>query len=122
MHMKTWPILRVLVALVFVLTASGNAGGGEAHQLLVDYATTAEEHAASAEFYRGKARDQHEEAARHREMGVRYAQGSMGNRLEQQKHCDRIATLHARMAAEYEALGRNHQNEAAELRDASAGE
>jgi hypothetical protein len=115
MQMKTGPILRVLVAFVFVLTASGNAGGGEVRQLLVDHATTAEEHAASAEFYREKARDQRIEAVRHREMGARYGQGSMGERGKQQEHCNRIASLHERMAEEYEALGRNHQSEAEKL-------
>ena len=115
MHMVNRALECVLVAFPFVLIAAASAGGGEVRQLLIDHATTAEEHAASAEFYRDKARDQRTEAVRHREMGIRYGQGSMGERRKQQDHCDRIASLHEQMADEYEALGRNHQSEAAEL-------
>ena len=115
MRMKNRRFECVLAVIAFVLIAAGSAGGGEVRQLLIDHATTAEEHEASAKFYRDKARDQRNEAVRHREMGVRYGQGSMGAGRKQREHCDRIASLHEQMAEEYEALGRNHQSEAEEL-------
>jgi len=101
----------IALALSISVTAS-NAGSDETHQFLVDWSNTPEEHADMARFYTGKAQEARQEAARHREMGERYGETKMKDRRMQKEHCDRIVSLHLQMADEYEALGRNHRNEA----------
>lgn len=100
-----------LLQLALVAPMTGIARDEQVRELLVSAAVTPDEHLAAAEFYDAKARDARVEAARHREMGERYADGIMGDRKTQKEHCDRIAELHQEMAEEYEALARIHRAE-----------
>ena len=102
----------VCLALLLVTSGSAVAEDGRVRELLVDRAATPAEHLASADYYAQKARESREEVVRHREMGVRYSEGDMKNRLEQRAHCERIASLHLQLAREYEALAHNHHQEA----------
>lgn len=73
--------------------------------LMVDNADTPEEHQALARYYRMKAADAKSLAQEHREMAKRY-RGKPGQRMQMNKHCDRIADLNEEIAAQYEELAK----------------
>jgi hypothetical protein len=73
--------------------------------VVVENADTPAEHQALARYYRTKADDARLLASEHRAMAQRY-HGKPGERLQMQKHCDRIATLNDELATEFESLAK----------------
>ncbi|HEU4428736.1 MAG TPA: hypothetical protein VFT98_08280 [Myxococcota bacterium] len=69
-------------------------------------------HAALAEHYRAKAAEARRDSARHRSLGRAYRGGKQGSGAGS-FHCRRISKREAAIAAEYEALAKLHEDEAA---------
>jgi hypothetical protein len=109
---------RIAVALLIGLfsvspglsTAAENDASLE--QLIVNMAHTPADHAALANYYRGKAADERAEAKTHQSMSRSYGGGKMAQREKMQEHCKRISEQNTAMAAEYEALANLHDEAA----------
>jgi hypothetical protein len=86
--------------------AQASAGGsGDLLQVLVESASTPEQHQALARYFRAKAADARALAELHTSMSRSY-QGKPGELREMRKHCDEIVKLNQQLAAQYESLAK----------------
>jgi hypothetical protein len=73
-------------------------------QVLIDSASSPQEHAALANYYAGKAAAARKEAEYHRAMGKSYS-GAKATQLAMMKdHCDKLATLYDDQAKEFDTM------------------
>ncbi len=103
----------VLAAVVIVLGGSlaseGFAADASLEQVLVETASTPQQHAALAAYYDGKAAEARKEAADHREMAKAYG-GVKASQLSAMKaHCDKLAALADEQAKDYEEMAAAHR-------------
>lgn len=76
--------------------------GSALEEFLVESADTPGEHAALARYYRAKAADAQSVADHHKAMASDYKKPGM------KQHCDKLVKLSQDMAAEFEALAKEH--------------
>ena len=74
-------------------------------QVMVDSASTPEQHQALARYFRAKAADAKALAETHQAMSRSYS-GKPGEMRNMGKHCDQIAKLNQDLAAQYESLAK----------------
>ncbi len=76
--------------------------------LVIEMADTMEEHAALADYYRGKATEARADAAKHVQIGRSYHEGKLPQRNQMKKHCQKISDQYSEMAKEFDALAKLH--------------
>jgi len=109
---------RIHVALIAVGLALAPIGLAWSHdedqssleQILVESATTPQQHAALAKYYRGKASEARERAAEHKRMGASYGGTKMAIAQAGKEHCDKLAALNESTAAEYDKMASEHDS------------
>jgi len=78
-------------------------------EVLIESASTPQQHAALANYYAGKAADARKEAEYHRSMGKAYG-GVKASQLAMMKdHCDKLATLYDAEAKEFDTMASMHR-------------
>ena len=77
--------------------------------LVIEMASTPEEHQAVANHYTLKAAEAREEARRHEGMARVYAGSRNAQPQRGRQHCESLATKFEEIAAEYEELAKYHQ-------------
>jgi hypothetical protein len=109
------------LAVAFVLLASLALAPGFAvaqeeapslEQVLAETADTPAEHAALAGYYRGKADEARALARRHKSMGHAYVGGKSAQKQHFQNHCRKITEQQEKIAQEYDAMAKLHDEEA----------
>ena len=102
-------------AMLLAVSPLVQAGEGEGNlvELLVESADTPQEHKALAAYFRGLAGERRAEAKRHRSMANHYGGGNVTTRQQGKEHCDRLVSLNEEEAAQYEALAKLHEAQAA---------
>ena len=91
----------------FALAHEGDAG---LEQILIESASTPQQHTALAKYYRGKANAERNEAAEHKKMGAAYGGSKMTIAQAQKQHCDKLAEAHEAAAKEYDGLAAAHES------------
>ena len=76
-------------------------------------ANTPEKHLEIAAYYRAKAGDEKKQAEDHRKMSRAYLGSKVLYYQAMKEHCDKLVTLHEKLAGEYEALAAEHEAAAA---------
>lgn len=111
--------LAAIALIGFMMGIAGVAlAGSEDHsleQVLVETAQTAADHQALAHHYHAKAAAARAEAASHEQMGKTYTMGKSMQRIQMQRHCQKIADDFKSQAAEYDAMANLHEAEAKKL-------
>lgn len=80
--------------------------------LVVEMASSAEQHAALARHYRAKAEESRQEMRRHDRMGGAYSGGKLTQRQRMMRHCKNLSEKYASMAEDYDALAELHEEAA----------
>jgi hypothetical protein len=70
-------------------------------RVLVESATTPQQHAALAEYYDGKSAAASQQAEKHHWLGKHFSGGKQGQVVIMRKHCERIAALYEEQAKEF---------------------
>jgi hypothetical protein len=111
--MRAWTI--GMVATLTLLTALPVTADEAAslESIIVQSASTPEQHKVLAEYYRGKAKDARADVARHKQMSRTYSIGNLRRAREMREHCDKLAAAYEATAVEYEALAAEHDSEGA---------
>lgn len=78
-------------------------------QLVIEMASTPQEHQAVAHHYTMKAAEAREEARRHEGMARVYAGSRSAQPQRGRQHCENLATKFEEIAAEYDELAKFHQ-------------
>jgi len=94
----------------FALAADVSDHGLE--QLLIESASTPQQHAALANHFRAKAAEAREEAAWHRKMASMYGAGKLVTAQAQREHCEKLAAVNESAAQEYDKLAEGHDAQA----------
>jgi len=105
-------VLVVCLGLGLLPTGLATANDAADHgleQLLIESATTPEQHLALANYFKARATAAREDAAYHRRMGASYSGGKLATLQAQKAHCDKLATLAESAAGEYDALAKAHE-------------
>ena len=105
-------LLMISAALLFAMPAAVHAGDPTLEEALVQSADTPQDHATLAKHFRAKAEEMRRSATRHRRMAETYSGHKHLKRDMQKKHCQNLAELNEKMAAEYEALAEGHEEAA----------
>jgi pyruvate/2-oxoglutarate dehydrogenase complex dihydrolipoamide acyltransferase (E2) component len=116
--MKTIASIALIGALATFSVARVAAADGHDHsleQVLVESAQTPAGHEALAHHFHEKAEAAREEAAAHEKMGKAYLQGKTTERMQMQKHCQKIAESLRTQADELDAMASVHEAEAKKL-------
>lgn len=78
-------------------------------QVLIESATTPEQHEALAKHFRAKAAASRQEAEWHRKMGSTYGGTKISAALAQKKHCEKLSAINDSAAKEYDSLAEEHE-------------
>lgn len=108
-------VRRLLLVTVFALAPLWPAAVSVAdplEELAVKTATTAEDHAALASYFRSKADAAQKEAALHRSMAKTYSGSKMTERARMQEHCKQLASSEDALAKQYGEMAAMHDAEA----------
>jgi len=109
--MRRWIFLASALALLAgPLTPNARAADESLEQVLVESATTPQQHAALAGYYAGKAAAARKDAEYHRAMGKSYGGAKASQLAAMKDHCDKLATLYDDEAKEYDAMAAMHRN------------
>lgn len=102
----------VLVAASVLLASPGVivAQDHSVEELVIEMASTPQEHQAVAQHYTSKAAEARADARRHEGMARTYASG--GRNRPQRAHCLALAEKYNEIAAEYDQLAKLHEEEA----------
>lgn len=106
--------------LIFLATAAALIAGPLApiavaadptlEQVLIESASTPQQHAALANYYAAKAADARKQAEDHLAMGKAYG-GAKASQIAMMKdHCDKLATLYESEAREFDMLASTHRS------------
>jgi len=87
-------------------------GNQSLEQLVVEMATTPEEHAALARYYHAKAEEARAEMRSHEGMGRSYGGGKIIQKQQMKRHCQNISEKYSVIAKDYDALAKLHEEEA----------
>jgi hypothetical protein len=101
-----------LVLAPVLLAADARANDSDLEQVLIETASTPQQHQALANHFRAKAAQERKEAALHRQMGKAYSGGRATIAQSQSQHCAKIAEMKEASAAEYEKLAEAPEAEA----------
>src|SRR5262245_6246577 len=96
--------LLALAPMLGSAQASGDAGDGLI-QVLVDSATTRDQHQALARYFRAEAAEARALAESHAKMSRSYS-GKPGELRNMTKHCSEISKLNENLAGQYDALAK----------------
>lgn len=110
--MRAWTLGMVTALTLTALPVMADEATS-LESIVVQSASTPEQHRALAEYYRGKARDARADVARHKQMSRTYSIGNVRRAREMREHCDKLAAAYEAAAVEYEALAAEHESEAA---------
>ena len=104
------------VLLSGILVASGAAVAQNKDEtglehLVIEMATTSGQHHALAEHYTAKAEAARQEMRHHQSMASAYMRGKTAQ-PQLRDHCQRIAKNYEQIAAEYDDLAKQHEQEA----------
>lgn len=110
-------VLASVLLLIPVSPAMAEEDMDVLEVLVVEMATTAEHHAAIANYYADKAEAARTEARRHRHMARAYGAAKIRDRERMKEHCEKIASSqeavaehHGKLAAlHHELAGATHQ-------------
>jgi len=102
------------LALPAAPAVAAQAAGGSLEELAVQLATTPEQHAIVANYYRRMATDARAEAERHRTMERAYGQGKLRDKLKMQEHCGKLIASYEALASEYDELAKGEDAAAKE--------
>ena len=92
------------------LSVAATTSDSSLEQVLVESATTPQQHAALAHYYEDKAKAARAEAESHRTMGKTYS-GAKATQLAAMKdHCDKLAKLYEDEAKEFDAMAKMHRD------------
>ena len=92
--------------------SAAEEGGHSLEQVVVEMASTPEEHAALAAHYRAKANEARAQMRNPEGMVRPYNGGKLVLKQRMKRHCDNIVQEYATMAKEYEGLAQLHAEEA----------
>ncbi|MEX2208770.1 MAG: hypothetical protein WEF50_21350 [Myxococcota bacterium] len=104
-------VLVLCLGLGLLPTTHVSAGDMTDHsleQVLIESATTPEQHAALANYYKAQATGARQQAAYHRQMGASYAAGKIVTLQAQKEHCAKLESLAESSAQEYDKLAEAH--------------
>jgi hypothetical protein len=79
-------------------------------QVLIDSASTPQQHAALAHYYEDKAGEARKQAEHHRAMGKAYGGGKMSQMAAMKDHCDKLAKLSDDEAKAFDEMARAHKD------------
>jgi hypothetical protein len=107
MHRKsiTTALLSAMLAAPLVAVAQDH----DIEHLVIEMASTPEEHQAVAQHYTMKAAEAREEARRHEGMARVYAGGGRSAQPRGRKHCENLTAKFEEIAVEYDELAKLHQ-------------
>ena len=92
--------------------ALAQEAGGGLEAVVVEMASTPEQHQALAQYYRGRAKEARAESKRHEHMAHSYGAGKMVQRAKMKKHCENLVTSFAAQAKDLDELAVLHGKEA----------
>jgi hypothetical protein len=111
--MKTWKNIRMLGALLSVITlgpvALGSAADEKSIEQMITEAKTPADHEAIATYYEKEAQAAHEKHLKHQKMEEFYQKNPALNKSGFGTHCNLIAANYDKTAKEYEALAKMHR-------------
>lgn len=99
----------ILLTPALAIAEEAQAPTSDLEQVLIESATTPEQHRALAAHFRAKSERVLREAKRHRRMGVAYSGGKLATAQALTQHCRKLAELNEAMAAEYKSLAEMHE-------------
>ncbi len=85
------------------------AHDGDLERVLIESATTPQQHAALAHYYEGKAAAARKEAEEHRAMGKAYGGAKATQVGAMKEHCDKLAASYEAQAKEFDAMASVHK-------------
>jgi len=103
--MRKW-ILAAAAAVCAngVVASAGFADDGALEQVLIESATTPEQHEALARYYDAKAAAAKAETANHRSIAKAYAGGKFAQVAAMKAHCEKLASLYDDQAEQFSML------------------
>jgi hypothetical protein len=105
-------VLFLAVVMVCLALTVAAAEDKLLEELLIEQATTPEQHQAIARYYRTKADGARKEVENHRAMRRAYTATKFVEKLKIQEHCDQLIAHYEAVAKEFDALATMHQSEA----------
>lgn len=101
----TTALLSAMLAAPLVAVAQDH----DIEHLVIEMASTPQEHQAVAHHYTMKAAEAREEASRHEGMARVYAGGGRNAQPRGRQHCENLAVKFEEIAGEYDELAKLHQ-------------
>lgn len=105
-------VLLLVAVIVCPALAVSAAEDKMLEELLIEQATTPEQHQAVARYYRAKADAARKEAENHRAMRSAYVAGKYVEQRKFQEHCDQLIAHYEAVAKEFDTLATMHQSAA----------
>ena len=102
----TTALLSAMLAAPLVVVAQDH----DIEHLVIEMASTPEEHQAVGQHYTMKAAEAREEARRHEGMARVYSGGGRSASRSGAQHCENLAAKFQEIAVEYDALAKLHQD------------
>lgn len=99
--------IALLVGPFAPLAASADAS---LEQVLIESASTPQQHEALANYYAGEAAEARKSAEYHRAMGKSYSGGKITQLATMRDHCEKLATLYDARAKEFDAMASMHRD------------
>jgi hypothetical protein len=103
----TTALLSAILAAPLVAAAQDH----DIEHLVIEMASTPQEHQAVAQHYKMKAAEAREDARRHEGMARVYAGGGRNAQPRGQQHCENLAAKFEEIAVEYDELAKLHQDQ-----------
>jgi len=97
-------ITAALALLAAPFAPIARADSGSLEQILVESATTPQQHAALASYYAGKAAEARKDAEAHRAMAKAYGGVKASQLAMMKEHCDKLAALYEDQAKEFDMM------------------
>ena len=112
--MKSATIATAVISALLVGPTLSLAQQHDIEHLVIEMASTPEEHRGVAQHYTMKAAEAREEAARHEGMARLYAgqqRAQPPGRTQGRQHCENLAKKYQEIATEYDALAKFHEEQ-----------
>lgn len=111
--MRKWILAAAAAACVNgVVASAGYAADGALEQVLIESATTPQQHEALAKYYDAKAAAARAEAANHRSIAKAYAGGKFAQVAAMKEHCEKLAALYDQQAEQFAMLASMQREQA----------
>lgn len=108
--MKSTTIATALLSALLAAPTLSLAQDHTIDHLVIEMASTPEEHRGVAQHYTMKAEEAREDARRHEGMARVYA-GQRNARADGRQHCENLAKKYQEIATEYDALAKFHEDQ-----------